>query len=59
MNVSFPKCNQAGTEFVISTTNDLQEKSQLSVGRLSYFHFHTDLSSCSQGFTPFHWHNEL
>ena len=26
MNVSFPKCNQAGTEFVISTTNDLQEK---------------------------------
>ncbi len=27
MNVSFPKCNQAGTEFVISTTDDLQEKS--------------------------------
>ena len=26
MNVSFPKCNQAGTEFVISTTDDLQEK---------------------------------
>lgn len=26
MNVSFPKCNQAGTEFVISTTDELQEK---------------------------------
>ena len=26
MNVSVPKCNQAGTEFVISTTDDLQEK---------------------------------
>ena len=59
MNVSFPKCNQAGTEFVISTTDDLQEKVNylsedfpISIFTQTYHHAARDS-------TPFHWHNEL
>lgn len=28
MSMSFPKCNQAGIEFVISTNEELQEESK-------------------------------
>ncbi len=59
MNVSFPKCNQAGTEFVISTTNDLQEKKSIICRKTFLFPFSHRPIIMQPGIQPFHWHNEL
>jgi hypothetical protein len=54
MNVSFPKCNQAGTVFVISTTDDLQEKVNylsedfpVAIFTQTYHHAATGTMSCN------------
>ena len=59
MNVSFPKCNQAGTEFVISTTDDLQEKVNYLSEDFPVAIFTQTYHHAASDSTPFHWHNEL
>ena len=45
MSISFPKCNQGGIEFVISTNEELQEES--------------NFNHAASDSIPFHWHDEL
>ena len=59
MNVSFLKCNQAGTEFVISTTDDLQEKVNYLSEDFPVSIFTQTYHHAARDSTPFHWHNEL
>lgn len=54
MNVSFPKCNQAGTEFVISTTDDLQEKVNYLSEDFPVAIFTQTYHHASSDSTPFH-----
>ena len=59
MNVSFPKCNQAGTEFVISTTDDLQEKVNYLSEDFPVAIFTQTYHHAASDSTPFHWHNAV
>ena len=59
MSISFPKCNQAGTEFVISTTDDMQEKVHYLSEDFPISIFSQNYQAAAGDATPFHWHDEL
>ena len=59
MSISFPKCNQAGTEFVISTTDDMQEKVHYLSEDFPISIFSQNYHAAAGDSTPFHWHDEL
>ena len=59
MNISFPECNQAGRSFVISTTDDLQEKVNYLSEDFPISIFSQNYHAVAGDATPFHWHDEL
>ena len=59
MNVSFPKCNQAGIEFVISTNEELQEESKFLSEEFPIAMYTQNFNHAASDSIPFHWHNEL
>ncbi len=59
MSISLPKCNQAGTEFVISTTDDMQEIVNYLSEDFPISIFSQSYQSAAGDSTPFHWHDEL
>lgn len=59
MRHSFPKCNQAGIEFVISTTADLQEESKFLSDDFPIVMFSQFYQHAASDSIPFHWHKEL
>ncbi len=59
MSISFPKCNQAGRSFVISTTDDMQEKVNYLSEDFPVSIFSQNYHAAAGDSTPFHWHDEL
>ncbi len=59
MSISFPKCNQAGRSFVISTTDDMQEKVHYLSEDFPISIFSQNYHTAAGDSTPFHWHDEL
>lgn len=59
MSISFPKCNQAGRSFVISTTDDMQEKVHYLSDDFPISIFSQNYHASAGDSTPFHWHDEL
>ena len=59
MNISFPECNQSGRSFVISTTDDLQEKVNYLSEDFPISIFSQNYHAVAGDATPFHWHDEL
>ena len=51
MSMSFPKCNQAGIEFVIFLQTELQEK-QVSLRRVPHCHVYTKFQPRGLRFHP-------
>ncbi len=59
MNISYPECNQAGRSFVISTTDDMQEKAHYLSEDFPVSVFSQNYHAAAGDSTPFHWHDEL
>lgn len=59
MSISFPKCNQAGIEFVISTNEELQEESKFLSEEFPIAMYTQNFNHAASDSIPFHWHNEL
>lgn len=59
MNGSFPKSNQAGIEFIISTTDEQQENIMFLSKDFPLAMFTQTYCHAAQDHIPFHWHNGL
>ena len=59
MSVSFPKCNQAGIEFVISTNEELREESMFLSEEFPIAMYTQNFVHAASDSIPFHWHDEL
>ena len=59
MSISFPKCNQAGIEFVISTNEELQEESKFLSEEFPIAMYTQNFNHAASDSIPFHWHDEL
>lgn len=59
MRASFPKCNQAGIEFVISTNEELQEESMFLSEEFPIAMYTQNFVHAASDSIPFHWHDEL
>ncbi len=59
MNSSFPKSNQAGLEFVISTTEELQENIMFLSTDFPIAMFTQSYRHGASDHIPFHWHDGL
>lgn len=59
MSMSFPKCNQAGIEFVISTNGELQEESKFLSEEFPIAMYTQNFNHAASDSIPFHWHDEL
>ncbi len=59
MNASFPKCNQAGIEFVISMNEELQEESMFLSEEFPIAMYTQSFIHAASDSVPFHWHDEL
>ncbi len=59
MSVSFPKCNQAGIEFVISTNKELREESMFLSEEFPIAMYTQNFVHAASDSIPFHWHDEL
>lgn len=59
MSMSFPKCNQAGIEFVISTNEELQEESKFLSEEFPIAMYTQNFNHAASDSIPFHWHDEL
>lgn len=57
--LSFPRCNQAGEEFVISINENLQEKVMFLTERFPVSMYTQNYIHAASDQTPFHWHEEL
>ena len=59
MSASFPKCNQAGIEFVISTNEELREESMFLSEEFPIAMYTQNFIHAASDSIPFHWHDEL
>lgn len=59
MSASFPKCNQAGIEFVISTNEELREESMFLSEEFPIAMYTQNFIHAASDYIPFHWHDEL
>lgn len=59
MSASFPKCNQAGIEFVISTNEELREESMFLSEEFPIAMYTQNFVHAASDSIPFHWHDEL
>lgn len=59
MSTSFPKCNQAGIEFVISTNEELREESMFLSEEFPIAMYTQNFIHAASDSIPFHWHDEL
>ena len=59
MSISFPKCNQGGIEFVISTNEELQEESKFLSEEFPIAMYTQNFNHAASDSIPFHWHDEL
>lgn len=59
MSVSFPKCNQGGIEFVISTNEELREESMFLSEEFPIAMYTQNFVHAASDSIPFHWHDEL
>ena len=59
MSISFPKCNQGGIEFVISTNEELQEESKFLSEEFPIAIYTQNFNHAASDSIPFHWHDEL
>ncbi|MCC8127546.1 MAG: AraC family transcriptional regulator [Clostridiales bacterium] len=59
MSDSFPKCNQAGIEFVISTNDSLQENVLFLSDHFPVAMYTQHYSHAASDYVPPHWHNEM
>nr|WP_314464762.1 AraC family transcriptional regulator [uncultured Clostridium sp.] len=59
MNASFPKANQAGIEFVISTNKELQENIMFLSNEFPIAMFTQSYHHATSDHIPFHWHDGL
>ena len=59
MSVSFPKCNQAGIEFVISTNEELREESMFLSEEFPIAMYTQNFVHAASDSIPFHWHDDL
>lgn len=59
MSTSFPKCNQAGIEFVISTNEELREDSMFLSEEFPIAMYTQNFIHAASDSIPFHWHDEL
>ncbi|MCI8764624.1 MAG: AraC family transcriptional regulator [Lachnospiraceae bacterium] len=59
MSPSFPKCNQAGIEFVISTNEELQEEVMFLSDDFPIAMYTQSYNDDASDYIPLHWHDEL
>lgn len=59
MNRSYPKCNQAGIEFVISTNEELQEEVMFLSDDFPIAIYTQSYQHAASDYIPLHWHHEL
>ena len=59
MSPSFPKCNQAGIEFVISTNEEMQEEVMFLSDDFPIAMYTQSYNDDASDYIPLHWHDEL